>query len=321
VKKYIDAQKLGFRGDKSDEVALRRVLPENLMTDLLCEARIPILVAHQLLWDMNKVYPRTTRQIAKEAISSSTYAPCDMVFTAGDAGERMLFIDSGKMAYRYGVSSAARQSKVSQGSREAPGVRIVTHMDWVGEAALWMVWEHKGELTSVNACALLELAVDAFAEVVVAHSSVLLEMARYAEQFSMLLATREPSDIMDVPPHSHWELGAPFRGSTISCNAGQVEVTTSRGPGHALGAARSITNVLSTSSSRGSLHSNRLVHSNSKDRSGAVTLSADFSAINRSVDASLRTLSNRSDFKAFGSLQVAAMGAFSESSAPDRAND
>jgi len=188
VKEYIASQK--GKEKRENEVAWLSNLPENLVMDIHEETRAPILSGHGLFFLAQIDYPRAYRHICHQSVHQRSFASCDMVFTTGDACDKMFFVELGRLHYVLGVRSHS-----SQRIKPARGGTDAGKGQWLAEIALWCVWENAGDLSALGDSSLLLVDVAAFAGVVRRYEKLHLEVATYAKNFAEEADTGGCSDL------------------------------------------------------------------------------------------------------------------------------
>lgn len=197
------------------------LLPQQLQTELLFEARSPILVKHAFFRCL-AAQNHCIRSLCAKTLTSTSATATEVVFERGDTGEHMLFVESGDLKYsacedlkhqmKLWAGSEIHQKKlgrmltISDSSTlhgKLDGQKVASGM-WLSEAALWLDWRHRGELIATRICHLMELHASAFADVVKQYPSVWSLCGLYSGAFyQMMCETDEPSDLLiGFPPPS-----------------------------------------------------------------------------------------------------------------------
>jgi len=211
---FMSQQKIAIN-NRNSEVVLG-FLPKQIMMDLLYEIRAPVLDVHMLFSDFHQEFPRMLRRVCAEATKLVPVQADELVFARGDACARVFFVESGELTYEWAPASRSSQrsrrlsAPVSGGS--SPKQIVFHHTEsserdnedddvvnlsaghWLSEAALWIEWEHCGQLKAVSQSSFLTLEVPDFISVVTLFKEARVRCVLYARSFL--------SSLMDLPRQS-----------------------------------------------------------------------------------------------------------------------
>jgi len=135
------------------DVAILKLLPWNLRVDLQTEVYEPILGVHPCFGHLMDTYPERLYRVYQQGLQEVSLSSGHELFHTGGKADRMYFIVSGILTYNREIVEHSRQQLSSQ--------------DWVSEAALWVKWQHCGQLLSASHCELIALHVGKVADEVV----------------------------------------------------------------------------------------------------------------------------------------------------------
>merc|ERR1712217_861034 len=98
----VQAQLEGYvdpRQRQLEEDEVMRMLPQNLLMDLVDEAHGPTLAAHQLFHEFRDANVRAVRHLCFAAVEEIAVQQDEKIFQVGDACSRMLFCANGTLEY------------------------------------------------------------------------------------------------------------------------------------------------------------------------------------------------------------------------------
>jgi len=155
------------------EVPALRALPHDFRAAVHEEARGPLICGHRFFAGLRASHSSVLRQLCHTALQEEPISPGLSLFLSGQPGHRMRFVASGSLRYapRSPSSCTALESQ-----------RVVDGQ-WLSEAALWTLWQHRGNLFAASDGLILALLVDCFASVVRQHEVVHNDAAKYAAKF------------------------------------------------------------------------------------------------------------------------------------------
>jgi hypothetical protein len=213
--------------DLQAEQETLRALPKQIMVDLLYEIREPWLMVNYLLRDFSAEFPRMMRRVCADATKMMIVHEDEVVFAKGDDCCRMLLVVSGMLVYEHRKPTARpsqRQLTPKSLKLDAPLVEDqerVSAKQCVSEAALWIEWENRGELTGCKFGSLLAVDAHDFMSVVTLFKDARSRATLYARVFvEKLRETAKWSDVMPpvkyYMPNEDEEEVEQTRASTVS---------------------------------------------------------------------------------------------------------
>jgi len=123
----------------TSDVPQLKQLPPFLKEQLACEVYRPVVCGHPFFNSMRNIDSGCVSAICGTAMSQQSVMPEHTVFRFGDNCKSMYFVVGGEMAYfEGGMSSSAKYSMVKAGN-------------WACELALFLAWEHRGLMTTLQA--------------------------------------------------------------------------------------------------------------------------------------------------------------------------
>lgn len=206
VKKYVDWKlKTQDSQCRSDEVL--SILHPQLVMELLCEIRGPEICGHKFLAGISRSHPRIFRRLCFEAMHVMWQAPHETIFSPADEAEHMYFVTQGSLTYS--VVKIGRQlptdgncmlpaidapvkdmywlDRPGPGQQQAVEMRSIDDELYKGchlcEAALWVEWDHCGELKTITDSQMLALAAAQFQQVISSFPQVHASAVYYARCF------------------------------------------------------------------------------------------------------------------------------------------
>lgn len=171
VKKYL-LWKQELDRDRSFEVL--KLLPAELAMELKFEVHYPCMASHEFFCEFATIYPRLSRRLIDEAMSPSYFSPDYVVFTAQESCFRMYFVVFGELDYTVLIRR--------DGAETILGKNTVQPGSCLSEAALWMRWQHKGTLVTVNFTQMLSFNAERFRAMCSAHPPALTSCTLYARR-------------------------------------------------------------------------------------------------------------------------------------------
>jgi len=196
VKRYIrNSQPQQIRDHNIN--ALRKTSVE-ILADIQTELRgVPPLAVHPFFGALQKRHPHLVQELCREALRPMLTARDEIVFYVGTACECMYFIVYGQQQY-----ATLDQNADQRKSPDMAGTvlrRVLHGGQWLGEAALWTGWIHRGELRSLMDSFFFTLNATCFAQVISAHKAAHMMAASYARKFVESLNRGPQSDLADPP--------------------------------------------------------------------------------------------------------------------------
>lgn len=204
VKKYVD-WKLQMLSSQKSNADVLSILPKLLVVELLYEVRGPIITLQKFFLGLDTEFTRTFRRLCHEAVSQIWQAPAEVIFTAVDEAAHMYFIVHGILHYKV-IRVGKRTAKKSfMAEKQSAGYSLQTdalsERDYsddnlhnltihevlkdnvMCEAALWVDWEHVGELRTKTDASVLALESKSFETIIQttppAHASSVLYARRF----------------------------------------------------------------------------------------------------------------------------------------------
>merc|ERR1719329_1429941 len=160
-------------------VELLENISKPLRMEIHFEMFSPTLQAHPFFRLFIEEFPQMMSRVCHYAARIEVVAEGDIIFNAGEfpSTPKMYFVVSGCLEY---ASITGETEMLRQG-------------DWVSEPSLWTPWMHRGTLTVVNECRLLELDAFRFQDVVTRFDAncVSVSPKAYAQRFVQELNRRD----------------------------------------------------------------------------------------------------------------------------------
>jgi len=158
---------------QAKHVVILAGLSESLQNELFHQMHAPHLVQHPFFWcldtDMNVVMQR----LCSTCLKQHSYAEKELVFSAGEAAQKMFFVKGGNLEY----------TKMDLAKLHPPP----QPKEWIGEPVLWTTWRHRGDLVSASTSDLIALNPSQFVEVMSVHPRPWYYATHYARKFLTFL--------------------------------------------------------------------------------------------------------------------------------------
>lgn len=232
MKMHFNAQ-LKERGDSPNDEPMLQLLPKQILMDVFHEIRGPVVTSHPFFADLSFEFSRVLFRLCSEAVQPFSIQNNEVLFMAGDACSRMLFVELGFL--HYVPSSADQKSKYAEGKSESAVVSFDTAEEvvsddspakkaeilgrtlavegvlkpdgqpigprmWLSEAALWVQWENRGKLTASSRGTLFALEASDFIAAVRLFRDAFVRTSLYARAFAeQLQHPNEPLDDVSRP--------------------------------------------------------------------------------------------------------------------------
>jgi len=217
---YLQSQKPPTAEASRAQLEVLGKLPLDMLMDIHEGGRSPLLAAHPFFRNLRIGHPYSMRTICYAALAEVPTWVGDDVFTVGESCSRMLFVDRGTLIYvisdvggeestvaaqppvaepwkNDGLRSGGRVQHMTTGATEV----VVSPDQWTSEPALWIAWNHRGDLRALSLGRLLALDVASFAAVIARDKAVNSEAASYARRFIEYIKCGGPlSDLMEPDP-------------------------------------------------------------------------------------------------------------------------
>jgi len=165
-----------------EEVAILASLPEVLRSELREVTYSPTLTKHPLFRELEYgcalSAPASGRamRVMHAALSEYAMQPDQVLFTAGKVGKHMYFVAHGELSYTMTLWPPVGLGHFET-RKEAVG-------PWFSEPALWIQWEHCGEMTAVVHTELLALEAKRFQDLTKQDPQCAALCCRYAKAFA-----------------------------------------------------------------------------------------------------------------------------------------
>jgi len=195
MRTYIQAVRDGETRDEYQKKMLQ-LLPCHMLADVLEEARTPILSSHSFFLMLRTHHPQTLRTLCHDSVVQVPVQLGDVIFSRGDACNRMLFVDRGILEYRIGERRTLREQTLGQLYWRGP-CTVVGKRTAISEASLWLVWDNVGELSAASDSDLLALYTGEFARVIMLYEKALVHACQYAQKFFTLHSEHNLSDLLE----------------------------------------------------------------------------------------------------------------------------
>merc|ERR1719253_1571209 len=177
-----------------DDRKIAMILPLQLLMDLQDEIRQPMFIYHPFFSLFREIYPRLTRRLCHHALQMLSPAPGELIFAMQESSHRMYFVMSGDLIYTIFQRDATGQvDKIAE--------KLMERGQHLSEPALWMHWQHKGDLVVPRFASLLALSSQNFAQLIESHPPAHSSCVLYARRFISGMARwvfNKTSDIIDV---------------------------------------------------------------------------------------------------------------------------
>lgn len=187
IKKHIAWKQRQQRRTEHD-AEVSKLLPQQLMMDLLDEVRSPLICQHHFFFfKFREAYPFVVRRLCHEAINPVAPTPGEHIFSPSDAATKMYFLVSGQLLYTaiyHAHRKTFRRNNQSGEQKGEMGSYSITDGQYLSEPVLWTNWEHAGELQVINDAQMLSLQAERFEECVKSgQTSALASATLYARRF------------------------------------------------------------------------------------------------------------------------------------------
>jgi hypothetical protein len=184
------APKLTILEDEAPSLMVRsHRFRSSVIEEAELKARESVLCGHRFFARLNLNYSEVLRQLSHMALAEEPISPGTVLFTSGQPGYRMRFVASGSLRYALRTPLAdppLNSERVYEGQ-------------WLSEAALWMLWEHRGDFFAASDGLVLALLADCFASVMRQHKMVHSDAAKYAAKFiEVMKYTGECCDLLTL---------------------------------------------------------------------------------------------------------------------------
>merc|ERR1712151_1084287 len=166
---------------------------------LVWEMRAPHVNHHRIFGVIRQLHERTLRRACCDAMVQHSPVVGEGVYSYGERCSTMYIVAAGDLTYhKYGVvaqvlmrnqrSSEPRrvseENLVSAQTRFGPVPVAVKEGQWLGEAALWVSWLHRGDLSVLSQAWYFTLEAASFASIVADHMGVHRALAYHATRFA-----------------------------------------------------------------------------------------------------------------------------------------
>jgi len=148
------------------DVSVLKALPQTILMRLHLEVHSPVIERHAFFKQCAADEPYMIHRLCHCAMSEQAVGVGEELFRLGVRCSCMYFAISGECRYVVGIGGDDRPLTVWPGQ-------------WLCEAALWVEWEHRGQLNANSACQLSQLDAQEFANIMTG-SRVLQLIQRYA---------------------------------------------------------------------------------------------------------------------------------------------
>jgi len=203
---------------QDDEPLALQLLPKQLYTELVFEARSPHLMKHPLFrYVAGMSY--CMRSACSHGVKPRPARAMEVLFEKGGECEHMIFVERGALIYSTGEHLKQQMANCADSLFQNPSltlgkvtfkqghVTFLDHVDgeevitgmWLSEAALWLHYTHRGALVATSDCQLLQLGAPDFANVVKQFPDVASLCGLYSRSFYKAFLA-EPSDLLSHTP-------------------------------------------------------------------------------------------------------------------------
>eukprot|EP00928_Gymnodinium_smaydae_P074380 TRINITY_DN5743_c0_g2_i1.p1 TRINITY_DN5743_c0_g2~~TRINITY_DN5743_c0_g2_i1.p1 ORF type:complete len:880 (+),score=130.73 TRINITY_DN5743_c0_g2_i1:114-2642(+) len=191
VRKYLE-WKHTMNNKHAHDVEVYNILPLQITLDLQMEVNRPALTSHVFFARFVEIYPRLSRRLCLEALVQLVPAPDELVFSTMESCYHMYFVCAGNLEYCR--KRIGKRGEVDIWSRE-----IVTCGHFMSEPAMWMRWQHRGDLLVLNFASILSLKTVEFERTISTHPPAHASCVLYAQRYlkGMQRAIAAMTDIID----------------------------------------------------------------------------------------------------------------------------
>mmetsp|Transcript_11579 Transcript_11579/g.26950 ORF Transcript_11579/g.26950 Transcript_11579/m.26950 type:complete len:750 (+) Transcript_11579:132-2381(+) len=178
---------------KTEEVELLNLLSKPLRQEVHSYTKLATLKQHPFLRRLSHGHAALMHKICTEAVSEVVFSKGDLIFTVGEATEKMSIIVTGVLGY----SKAARPDiEGVEKSNPAPWSNLrLTENQCFCEPAIWVKkWHCRGTMTAEDDSQILDLSSHAFQRAIASHHIASRFACRYAVAFIDDLNTTALSD-------------------------------------------------------------------------------------------------------------------------------
>jgi len=148
------------------KVEYLKLLSGPLNIELQREMRLPQLVVNPMLKQYSVVNIDVLGKLCATSISSAYFGKNDVIFKEGATAEAMYFVNVGMLAYGYVFSKHCHPDNATL------MVQKLEAHQWCSEAALWIPWNHRGEMKAVAHSDVVTLNARLFVELTASSEDV-----------------------------------------------------------------------------------------------------------------------------------------------------
>lgn len=166
-----------------------------LHVELLCELRGPQICSHRFLKEYKAVSKYAFRELCTSALEQLSFARNDAVFVHSSEARFMYFISTGSTVYRQKLTDPANKYM------PLPRVKLEAGQ-WCCEHALWMPWQHVGDMKALSDVDATRLNAAKFVEVTSVDPHVFHLARQHGERYveeAEQVASFERSALSDLP--------------------------------------------------------------------------------------------------------------------------
>jgi len=192
VWRYIEqGAKARRRRRMSCDVELLRELPDMLQMDLHHEVYMPTIIGHPFFHYFSEQSPAAMRAICHFAAHEVSVMADQVLFSEGQAADKMYFVLAGAMEYQVEGDEAGEQRMDRIKSYD------VTNLQWISEAAIWVRWFYRGTTVCKELSSLVSLRVPILHQIMQEYVGALPFCLAYAQRFAEQSRSR-PSEMLDI---------------------------------------------------------------------------------------------------------------------------
>mmetsp|Transcript_74777 Transcript_74777/g.226559 ORF Transcript_74777/g.226559 Transcript_74777/m.226559 type:complete len:252 (-) Transcript_74777:52-807(-) len=147
----------------------------------------PHLLKHPFFDYLNAEMEVVMHRLCRLALHQQSYAEREVVFGAGDEATKVFFVKSGSLDYT-----------MMDGMTLQPPPQP---REWIGEALLWTVWRHQGDLLAMIESELISIDPNQFVAVMSVHPKPWFYAKRYADKFLEYLNSISRTELLDILRH------------------------------------------------------------------------------------------------------------------------
>jgi hypothetical protein len=147
------------------DVLLLKLLPRSLKEQMHVELYQPTIMEHPILYSLAGYHERTIIKLCDMAMGQESLGSAEELFAYGKEAEHVYFVVSGRLLYVW------------------EGIREEVSSGWFCDQVLWVQWVHRGQMTGLQACELVNLNGSSFRKIAGQRATVRAICHRFAEAY------------------------------------------------------------------------------------------------------------------------------------------